>query len=222
MKKTAIIVAGGSGSRMKSDIPKQFLPLAGRPILMHTIARFHKFDSQMKIVVVLPENQLDFWSELCNQHQFAIPHDVVVGGQTRFHSVLNGLTNSALEGVVAVHDGVRPLVAIETLRRCFALADESGAAIPVMQSKESVRVLDEHGRSRAVDRTTIRLVQTPQVFRAEVLLEAYQQPYNQLFTDDASVVEAAGYEVALTEGNSENIKLTTPDDLLFAEAVMAH
>ncbi len=220
MKRSAIIVAGGSGTRFGSTIPKQFLPLKGLPILMHTIRRFASFDSAMQIVVVLPESQLSYWRELCSEYQFAVSHEIAIGGKTRFESVSNGLRLVEEGAVVAVHDGVRPLVSEVVLRRVFDLAEQKGSAIPVMPSKESVRMIDEEGMSHAVDRSTIRMVQTPQVFRYETIIRAYKQPFSELFTDDASVVEAAGQTVFLTEGNAENVKITTPEDLLFAEAVM--
>lgn len=222
MKKYAIIVAGGSGKRMGTVVPKQFLPLLGRPVLMHTIEVFHDFDPEMCLIVVLPENQVGHWNELCDKYGFAIEHKVVTGGATRFESVKNGLAVVDEEGVVGVHDGVRPLVLGETLNRCYIEAGAYGSAIPVMESKESVRIADETGRSHAVDRSVVRLVQTPQVFRTRLLKEVYKQDYKSTFTDDASVVEAAGHMVHLTPGNKENIKITTPDDMIYAEALLAH
>ncbi len=220
MKRTAIIVAGGSGTRFGSAIPKQFVLLRDKPILMHTIERFASFDSEMQIIVVLPSAQIDYWKQLCTEHKFAVNHTIANGGKTRFESVSNGLRLANEGSTVAVHDGVRPLVSHDTLQRTFALAEEKGSAIPVMPSKESVRMVDKNGASHAVDRQTIRLVQTPQVFQYQVIKKAYELPFSELFTDDASVVEAAGMPIYLTAGNSENIKITTPDDLLFAEAVL--
>lgn len=213
---TTIIVAGGKGERMQSEMPKQFIELRSLPILMHTIRVFYDFDAAMKLIVVLPETQIENWRALCKKHAFNINHDVVSGGQTRFESVSNGLAVAGSEGIVAIHDGVRPLVSPETIGRCFDAAGSFGAAIPVMQPVESLRMITAEG-SVAVDRNRYRMVQTPQVFRAEIIQNAYRQPFNPLFTDDASVVEHAGYPIGLVEGNAENIKITLPADLLWAE-----
>lgn len=221
MNRSVIIVAGGSGSRMGSDVPKQFLPLAGRPILMHTIEAFYNFDNQMNIVVVLPASQHDYWRQLCNEHRFCdIPYQLAEGGATRFHSTLNGLQFVPASGVVAVHDGVRPLVSLATLQRCFEAVEQHRAVVPAIPVNESVRQIEPDGVSRAVSRDNYRLVQTPQVFDAATLHQAFKQPYSPLFTDDASVVEAAGEQVTIVEGNFENIKITRPVDLVLAEALM--
>ncbi len=218
-QKSVIIVAGGSGSRMKSDIPKQFLLLKDRPILMHTIEIFHFFSPEMHIVVVLPEDQIEYWLKLCKEHQFSIVHDIAKGGETRFHSVKNGLSCIQDMDLVGVHDGVRPLVSLETLQRTYALAAENKCVVPVIDVFESVRYFDGL-INKSVDRDKYKLVQTPQVFPVEILRKAYEQEYINLFTDDASVCEHAGYNVFLTGGNRENIKVTTPTDLLIAEAFM--
>lgn len=215
-----IIVAGGSGVRMGSSVPKQFLPLGTKPILMHTVECFFRFNNQINIILVLPEDQIDYWHDLCAKYNFYLPHTVVVGGSTRYLSVKNGLTKVDKGGLVGVHDGVRPLVSQDTIRRCFSEAETYGSAVPVMPSSESVRILDADGRSRAVNRAAVRMVQTPQVFRSEVIKKAYLTPYSDMFTDDASVVEAAGFDVHLTDGNPENIKITTPDDLVYAEMLL--
>lgn len=221
-----IIVAGGSGLRMGSEIPKQFLPVAGKPILMHTLRRFNDYDKSMHIVLVLPKSQREYWDALCREHSFDIEHAIVDGGETRYHSVLNGLnyTRQHLSSAtcIGVHDGVRPLVSAETLRRTFTEASEYGSAIPVMPAIESVRFIDEtdKGVSHAVDRRRVVLVQTPQVFRAQMLFESYGLGYRETFTDDASVCEAAGHVMHLAEGNKENVKITTPDDLLLAEMML--
>ena len=212
MNKAVIIVAGGSGSRMQSELPKQFIKWCGKPILMHTIQRFVDFDEQMKIVLVLPQNQLELWNELCSEYNFSAEHTVAFGGKTRFESVKNGLEKLSQECLVAVHDGVRPLVSEQTLKNCFDTAAKHGSAIPVIDAIESIREVGEFG-SRAVARANYKMVQTPQVFVLSKLREAYQQPYRDFFTDDASVYEAAGNAVTLTEGNRENIKITTPMDL---------
>lgn len=219
-KHTILIVAGGRGTRMGGPQPKQFLELAGRPVLMHTLEAFDRWDASARLIVVLPEDQIDTWKRLCEAHVFGRIHRVVAGGETRFHSVRNGLGAVASNGLIAVHDGVRPLVASSVIAACFAAAADGGAAVPVVPVVESVREVDADGGSRPVDRTRLRVVQTPQVFRADVLRAAYCQPYDPRFTDDASVVEASGMAVRLVPGNRENIKLTTPMDLLLAEQLM--
>lgn len=219
-KHTILIVAGGRGTRMGGPQPKQFLELAGRPVLMHTLEAFDRWDASARLIVVLPEDQIDTWKRLCEAHVFGRIHRVVAGGETRFHSVRNGLGAVASNGLIAVHDGVRPLVAPSVIAACFAAAADGGAAVPVVPVVESVREMDANGGSRPVDRTRLRVVQTPQVFRADVLRAAYCLPYDPRFTDDASVVEASGVAVRLVPGNRENIKLTTPMDLLLAEQLM--
>lgn len=219
-KHTILIVAGGRGTRMGGPQPKQFLELAGRPVLMHTLEAFDRWDASARLIVVLPEDQIDTWKRLCEAHVFGRIHRVVAGGETRFHSVRNGLGAVASNGLIAVHDGVRPLVAPSVIAACFAAAADGGAAVPVVPVVESVREMDADGDSRPVDRTRLRVVQTPQVFRADVLRAAYCLPYDPRFTDDASVVEASGVAVRLVPGNRENIKLTTPMDLLLAEQLM--
>lgn len=214
MNKAVIIVAGGKGLRMGGDVPKQFLVVDGKPILMHTIERFHEYDPDMQIIVVLPESQIDFWKELCRQYGFGIPLTIAEGGAERFHSVKNGLA-VLFDGIetVGVHDGVRPYVSRDVIGRCFEEAAVSGAAIPVIDVFETLRELLPDGSSRTVPRANYRLVQTPQVFRTELLRKAYQQDFCPQFTDDASVVEALGHGIALVAGNRENIKITTKADL---------
>ena len=219
-KHTILIVAGGRGTRMGGSQPKQFLQLAGRPVLMHTLEAFDRWDASARLIVVLPEDQIDTWKRLCEAYVFGRIHRVVAGGETRFHSVRNGLGAVASNGLIAVHDGVRPLVAPSVIAACFAAAADGGAAVPVVPVVESVREVDADGGSRPVDRTRFRVVQTPQVFRADVLRAAYCLPYDPRFTDDASVVEASGVAVHLVPGNRENIKLTTPMDVLLAEQLM--
>lgn len=215
----AIIVAGGKGMRMGKDLPKQFLPIDGTPILMHTLQAFYDYDPSMTLIVVLPSDQQAYWSKLCGDYHFTIPHVVVKGGETRFHSVKNGLSCIKGEGLVAVHDGVRPFVHCDTIDRCFAAAQESGAAVPVVEVVDSLRKVEDE-ESRSVSRREYRIVQTPQVFDISLLKEAYKQPYTDDFTDDASVVEAFGRKISLTEGNRENIKITSPFDLVIAEAFL--
>lgn len=215
----AIIVAGGKGMRMGKDLPKQFLPIDGTPILMHTLQAFYDYDPSLTLIVVLPSDQQAYWSKLCGDYHFTIPHMVVKGGETRFHSVKNGLSCIKGEGLVAVHDGVRPFVHRDTIDRCFAAALESGAAVPVVEIVDSLRKVED-AESKAVSRRDYRIVQTPQVFDISLLKEAYKQPYTVDFTDDASVVEAYGSKISLVEGNRENIKITSPFDLVIAEAFL--
>ena len=210
-KKYAIIVAGGSGSRMKSDIPKQFIEVAGLPILMHTLKRFKEADSEIKIILVLPASQFEYWYELCSIYT-TVPHQLVKGGKTRFQSGLNGLKVIDNEGLVAIHDGVRPFVSVEIIKESFKIAYEKGTAIASVPSKDSVRV-----NGRAIDRSTVRLIQTPQTFQISLIKKAFEVEELSSFTDDASVAEYAGFEINLIEGSYENIKITTPEDLLWAE-----
>mgnify|MGYP006287236411 CR=1 FL=1 len=210
--KTAIIVAGGSGKRMQQAVPKQFMLLQDKPVLMHTLERFYHFDMEMELIVVLPPTSLPDWKELVNQYNCRIPHTLVAGGHERYHSVKNGLQAVRKGRLIAVQDGVRPLVSQQTIAAAFKAAATYGAAVPAVAPKESLRQLTEAG-SRAVDRRRYRMIQTPQVFRSEILQEAYQQPYRSFFTDDASLVEYAGYNIHLVEGNRHNMKITTPEDM---------
>jgi len=219
MKTYALLLAGGKGLRMGAELPKQFLLLAGKPVLMHTLEAFHKADATTELILVLPAEHQEFWAELCTKHAFTLDHQVATGGVVRFDSVRNGLKLIKEEGLIAVHDGVRPLVSPALIQRCFAKALEKGAAIPVFELTESIRRV-EGPRSFAEDRSRYRSVQTPQTFRSEILRLAYEQPFQPVFTDDAAVAEAAGYEIALVEGNRENIKITTPQDLLLAEQLL--
>ena len=216
MKKYIIIVAGGKGLRMGGDIPKQFLPVCGKPVLMRTLEAFHAYDASMRLILVLPVSQQAYWKQLCEEYQFELVHEIANGGDTRFHSVKNGLALVEEDGLVGVHDGVRPFVSQEVITRCYEEAASLKAVIPVIGVLETVRHLTEEG-SETVPRDQYKLVQTPQVFDVTLLRRAYQQEYTDLFTDDASVVEALGEKVYLVEGNRENIKLTTPFDLKLAE-----
>lgn len=220
MKKFVVIVAGGAGSRMGAEIPKQFLELCGKPVLMHTIQVFHDFDPGSAIILVLPEGQQQFWKGLCLKHSFSLVHQVVPGGNTRFHSVQNGLSKIDGEGIVFIHDGVRPLVSKETLARCLETTEKSGNAIPVLPVNESLRKL-EGETNVSVDRSLYFGVQTPQTFRSGQIQEAFKQDFDPSFTDDASVAEKAGFAIQMVEGNRENIKITTPIDLLVAEAYLS-
>lgn len=219
--KAVVIVAGGKGLRMGGDIPKQFLPVGGRPVLMRTIDRFLQYDAAMQVVLVLPESQQDYWRQLCQQYGFSQPHVIANGGETRFHSVKNGLAKvESGVSLVGVHDGVRPFVSVETIAACYAEAARSEAVVPVTDVVETVRHIVNETDSETVPRSEYRLVQTPQVFSASLLRQSYAQPYTDFFTDDASVVECFGHPVTLVCGNRENIKITTPFDLVVAEALV--
>ncbi|MBO7045626.1 MAG: 2-C-methyl-D-erythritol 4-phosphate cytidylyltransferase [Prevotella sp.] len=216
-----IIVAGGKGLRMGGDIPKQFLPIGGKPVLMRTLERFREYSGELQIILVLPEAQQDYWQQLCKEYQFEVVYQLANGGQTRFHSVQNGLAlvPDDAEGVVGVHDGVRPFASIEVIRNCYETARKKKAVIPVIPVVETVRHLEGED-SVTVPRGDYRLVQTPQTFDIQLLKAANRQPYNDGFTDDASVVESYGHAITLVEGNRENIKITTPYDLIVAEAII--
>ena len=212
-------MAGGSGSRMQAKLPKQFLLLKEKPILMHTIMAFKNYDKKCQIILVLPENHMEYWENLCAEYNFKVEHLLVKGGKTRFHSVLNGLNSIEKEGIVAIHDGVRPLVSAATIKECIQSAAEKGNAIPVVLVNDSVRKIDL-SENYSVDRKNYRLVQTPQCFKSELIKAAYQQKYSEHFTDDASVLENMGVKINLVQGNLENIKITTQIDLKIAGALM--
>ncbi len=216
-----IIVAGGKGLRMGSDIPKQFLPIGGKPVLMRTLERFREYAADLQIILVLPKAQQDYWQNLCQENAFDIDYQLADGGETRFHSVQHGLAliPDDVEGVVGVHDGVRPFPSIEVIRRCYETARTAKAVIPVIPVVETVRHLEGEG-SVTVPRNDYRLVQTPQCFDIQLLKTANRQPYHDNFTDDASVVESYGHAITLVEGNRENIKITTPYDMKIAEVLM--
>ncbi len=215
----AIIVAGGKGVRMGTDVPKQFLPINGLPVLMRTIVRFREYDPDLRIIIVLPKAQHDTWHSLCRDYHFTAAYAVAEGGETRFHSVRNGLAliPDDEDSVVAVHDGVRPFPSVEVIARCFAMAREKQAVVPVVPVVDTLRHIDGEGGSVTVPRSEHVLVQTPQTFVTALLKQAFQQPYCEGFTDDASVVEAYGQAITLVEGNRENIKITTPYDLRIAK-----
>ena len=227
MNRYVIIVAGGKGLRMGGDLPKQFIPMRGKPLLMHTLEAFHRWDAATRIVLVLPEDHRPYWEMLCREIGCKVPHAIVKGGDTRFHSVKSGLewvlTNADEHGVndslVAIHDGVRPFVTPEVITACFDQAAATGAAIPVLPMIDSIREIGDTGDSHPVDRSRYVSVQTPQVFALNLLARAYQQPCTPRFTDDASVVESLGHPVTTVPGNRENIKITTPLDLLIAQAI---
>ena len=216
-----IIVAGGKGLRMGTDIPKQFLPIGGKPVLMRTLERFREYSADLQIILVLPKAQQDYWQELCQEYDFKVEYQMTDGGETRFHSVQHGLAliPDDAEGVVGVHDGVRPFPSIDVIRNCYETARKKKAVIPVIPIVETVRHLQDE-TSVTVPRGDYRLGQTPQTFDIQLLKAANRQPYNDGFTDDASVVEAFGFDVTLVEGNRENIKITTPYDLKIAEVLI--
>ncbi len=213
-----IIVAGGKGLRMGGDIPKQFLPIGGKPVLMRTIERFREYSAELQIIVVLPKSQQEYWHELCGQYAFGVEYTLADGGETRFHSVKNGLDMipDDTDGVVGVHDGVRPFPSVSVIAACYGKAREVGAVIPVTPVVETLR----HVSGKNVLRSDYMLVQTPQTFDIQLLKKAFKQPYTDAFTDDASVVEVFGHKVFTVEGNRENIKITTPFDLKIAETLV--
>lgn len=217
-----IIVAGGKGQRMGSSVPKQFLLLCGKPVLMHTIEAFHSYSTSLEIILVLPEEQQTHWKELCEEYGFTTPHTVVSGGSTRFESSKNGISviPDDADGVVGIHDGVRPLVSAAVIDRCYESARENYAAIPVMPLTDTLRFVGESGCGRNVLRSDYVIVQTPQVFDIALAKRAFSLPYKESFTDDASVVEDLGCQVSVVEGCRENIKLTTPFDMKVAETIL--
>lgn len=220
MKKFVLIVAGGKGNRMNSKLPKQFLEINGRPILMHTFDTFLNYDSELIFVLVLPKEEVDTWNDLCKKHQFQVDYKLAFGGETRFYSVKNGLDVLPDVGVVFIHDGVRPLVSKQTLKNCFETAKRKGNALPVISVPESIRM--KMGKnSSAVDRSKYFLVQTPQTFETGMIKEAYQKAETDTFTDDATVLEDAGETIHLVEGNRENIKITFPEDLILAKSILS-
>jgi 2-C-methyl-D-erythritol 4-phosphate cytidylyltransferase len=219
LKKYVIMVAGGRGVRFGGAEPKQLLLLSGKPVLQHAMERFFAYDGSLSMALVLPEDLMDRWRSTVRRSGVSLPHTLVAGGQTRFHSVQNALKTIAGDGLVAVHDGVRPLVSCATIAACFEAAERRGAAIPVTPLTDSIRQVAPGGASVAVSREHFCAVQTPQVFRLSVLRKAYEQDFCSSFTDDAAVVESAGYTVALVAGNTENIKITRPEDLIFAQAL---
>lgn len=214
-----IIVAGGTGTRMGSAVPKQFLLLAGEPLLMHTIRAFQQACPDAAIIVPLPAGEFARWEELRQGHGFGIPHQVVTGGPTRFQSVKNALSVLPDDGVVAIHDGARPLVSSGLILRAFAAAEANGNAVPAIPVRESMRETKE-GKSHPVDRSGYRLIQTPQVFLLADAKPAYLREYRREFTDDATVMESAGFEIYLIDGETGNIKITNPEDMLIAQALM--
>lgn len=220
MKKFAIIVAAGTGKRFNKNSPKQFELLSGKPMLMYSIEAFHEAEPGVQIIVVIREEYFEHWKELCKNYNFIIRHQIVDGGPERFHSVKNGLALLPDDGLIAVHDGARPLISKETINQLFSHAQNYGAVVPVVEISDSIRSVDGTIH-KPFDRKKLRLVQTPQVFKCSVLKKAYLLQYDVNFTDDATVVEASGKSVVLVEGSTENIKVTREQDMIIAEAILA-
>ena len=218
MKKSVIITAGGIGKRMGSELPKQFLVLGGKPVLVHTLELFFKYDPNIEIILTLPNDWRGYWETVIDKYYCRVSHIVVNGGEERYHSIQNALKQCS-GSFIAVHDGVRPFVSFETLDRCFSALNQYEAVVPVLKLKESIRQTNENS-TNAVDRSNYRLVHTPQCFHADVLHKAYEQAYHDKVTDDACLVEEIGYTIHLVESNEENIKLTTPFDFLIAETII--
>ena len=219
MRQFAVIVAGGSGSRMNTEIPKQYLPVSGLPVLMHSINAFHNYSQDVEIIVVLPPKDLKLWEELCKKYEFNLSVQITSGGDTRFQSVKNGLDRIESDGIVAIHDGVRPLVNKEIIAASYEIAALHGSAIAAVRLKESIRVTDKD-QTKTVDRSKYRIIQTPQTFQVSLIKKAYEIAENPQFTDDASVLEKSGYKISLFEGSYKNIKITTPEDMIIAEAFL--
>jgi len=220
-KKYAVILAGGHGTRMGNSTPKQFLEIGGKPILRHTIEKFIDYQEDTSIILILPSELKEYWKNYCRENNFLDSYIMAAGGITRFHSVQNALKFVPEGALVAVHDGVRPLIDNDLLERLFSEAESAPAVVPTMPVEESLREIDGNGNSFRVDRSLYYTVQTPQVFHSEVLKAAYENPYSPSFTDDASVVEAAGIHVSLVRGKKHNIKITTPEDLELASLLLA-
>ena len=222
MQKYVVIVAGGSGTRMKREIPKQFIPVAGKPILMHTLEAFFNSVAGIQIILVLPESQVLGWKSLCAQYEFDVPHQITHGGDTRFQSVKNGLAQIPESiGLVAIHDGVRPLIDADTIIESYSVAEAKGNAIAAVALKDSIRWA-QGTDNKVLNRKEYQLIQTPQTFQVHLIKGAFQRPYDPAFTDDATVLEATGETINLIEGNYRNIKITTPEDLIVAEALLAN
>ena len=219
MNKYAVIVAGGSGTRMNSSVPKQFLLLKNKPLLYYTLRAFLESYADMRIILVLPEEHVAIGQEIIDAYFDYERIRITIGGRTRFHSVQNGLKLVEEEGIVLVHDAVRCLVDVDLIYRCYEAALEFGAAIPAIASKDSVRLITEEG-NEAVERRNIRLIQTPQAFLSTIIIPAYNIDYKDKFTDEATVAEAFGMKVKLVEGNENNIKITLPPDLIYAEYIL--
>jgi len=219
MEKYVLIIAGGLGKRMNTNIPKQFIPVAGKPVLMHTIAKFKDFDPKMHIIVIIPKEHISLWKDLCTEFSFKIEHQIVSGGKERFYSVKNGLKSVPDDALVLIHDGVRPLVSNETIERVVRTGAEKGNAIPYMDLYQSVRKISQ-SKNKAVNRNQFKVIQTPQGFYSNYIKEAYSRRYRKSFTDDASVLEALGYEINLVKGNNKNMKITSSTDIHLVDCLM--
>lgn len=219
-KNYALIVAGGKGSRIKSEAPKQFIEIAGKPVLMHTLEQFHRYDKKLTIILVLPEEQASLWEEQVLQYDFKAPVTIKFGGKSRFQSVKNGLKAIEGDGLVAIHDGVRPLVSRDLIAASFNLAAIHGSAVAAVRLKESLREIDKDA-TRALDRSRYRLIQTPQTFRIALIKQAYEMEEDPSLTDDAGVLEKWGHKISLFEGSYSNIKITTEEDLRIAESFLS-
>lgn len=219
MVKYVIIVAGGEGKRMGMEQPKQFLEIGGLPLLMHTFRAFSFLGDTIEFILVLPADSINYWKQLCKMHNFTIPHQIAEGGPKRFHSVKRGLQMVPGDALVAIHDAARPFVSKHIIEDCFTMAERKGNAVPVMPVRESIREVSGT-LNKSIDRSKLRLVQTPQVFLSSDIKRAYQQPYNENFTDDAMVLENTGKQIFMVDGNQENIKITSPADLRFAKTMI--
>jgi len=215
----ALLVAGGKGTRIKSSLPKQFIELVGKPILLHTIEAFISYSDNIKIILVLPEDDFPIWESICKKFNFSYPIVLQKGGETRFQSVKNGLGRIEGEGLVAIHDGVRPLISSDIIGASFRLAAAHQSAVAAVRLKESIRMTDQDN-TKAMDRSKFRIIQTPQTFHLQLIKKAYEIKEDPNLTDDASVAEKAGHIISLFEGSYENIKITTSEDLVVAEALM--
>jgi 2-C-methyl-D-erythritol 4-phosphate cytidylyltransferase len=215
----ALIVAGGKGTRIKSSLPKQFMELNGKPVLLHTLEAFYRYSEGISVVLILPEDDFGIWNSICQKFSFTKPITIQKGGETRFQSVRNGLDKIDGEGLVAIHDGVRPLVSEDTIGASFRLAALHRCAVAAVRLKESIRITDQNS-TRAADRSRFRVIQTPQTFDVQLIKKAYQIKEDPALTDDASVAERSGHIISLFEGNYENIKITTPEDFVIAEALL--
>jgi 2-C-methyl-D-erythritol 4-phosphate cytidylyltransferase len=218
-KEYALIVAGGKGTRIKTKLPKQFLELKGKPILLHTLEAFYRYSEKIEVILVLPEDDFEIWEAICNKFHFQKPIILQRGGETRFQSVKNGLSKIEGSGLVAIHDGVRPLVSEDIIGASFHLAAVHRSAVAAVRLKDSIRMTDQDN-TKAVDRSRFRLIQTPQTFDIGLIKHAYQMKEDPSLTDDASVAEKSGHVISLFEGSYENIKITTPEDLIIAEALL--
>jgi 2-C-methyl-D-erythritol 4-phosphate cytidylyltransferase len=224
----ALIVAGGKGTRIASKIPKQFIELNGKPVLLHSINAFFSYSEKIKVILVLPQDDMEIWHNIVKKYNFNRPLIIQEGGDTRFKSVKKGLEKIEGDGLVAIHDGVRPLVSVETIASSFHLAATHDSAVAAVSLKESIRIIDRPNgnlpaswnHSKATDRSRFRLIQTPQTFKVSLIKKAYEIQEDASLTDDASVAERAGYSIALFEGSYRNIKITTEEDLVIAEALL--